>query len=162
VPLAAFHFFACVVAPLASQFGGLDTLAIQCPSGVMLVMSLLLAHPGAQRVVQALPVSTIALLAAIPVHTGPLRILMGQHPPFDATVDDIKDGMDYGTHIEFATPATGFWWGINSLIHSHSASVRSVGYGLASILTVSRTDATYGRFFKQPLRAVDMGGRSAA
>src|SRR5262245_65824420 len=42
--------------------------------------------------------------------------------------------------------------GSKSLIRSHSASVRSVGYGLAFIPTVYRTDATYGRLFKQPLR----------
>jgi len=38
-----------------------------------------------------------------------------------------------------------------SLIRSHSASVRSVGYGLAVIPPVYRTGATYGRLFKQPL-----------
>src|SRR5215831_1927885 len=46
----------------------------------------------------------------------------------------------------------GLGGGINSLIRSHSASVRSVGYGLAVIPPVYRTDATYGRLFKQPLR----------
>src|SRR5215212_7488523 len=42
--------------------------------------------------------------------------------------------------------------GIKSLIQSHSASVRSVGYGVAVIPPVYRTGATYGRLFKQPLR----------
>src|SRR5215471_16483148 len=46
----------------------------------------------------------------------------------------------------------GLGGGSKSLIRSHSASVRSVGYGLAFIPTVYRTDATYGRLFKQPLR----------
>src|SRR5215471_17998718 len=46
----------------------------------------------------------------------------------------------------------GLGGGSKSLIRSHSASVRSVGYGLAFIPTVHRTDATYGRLFKQPLR----------
>ena len=39
------------------------------------------------------------------------------------------------------------------MIQSHSASVRSVGYGLAFIPRVYGTDATYGRLFKQPLRS---------
>src|SRR5215212_6956692 len=43
--------------------------------------------------------------------------------------------------------------GIKSLIQSHSASVRSVGYGVAVIPPVYRTGATYGRLFKQPLTA---------
>src|SRR5215471_9713048 len=46
----------------------------------------------------------------------------------------------------------GLGGGSKSLIRSHSASVRSVGYGLAFIPTVYRTDATYGRLFKQSLR----------
>src|SRR5215467_14762592 len=46
----------------------------------------------------------------------------------------------------------GLGGGIKSLIRSHSASVRSVGYGVAVIPPVYRTGATYGRLFKQPLR----------
>src|SRR5262245_13952751 len=46
----------------------------------------------------------------------------------------------------------GLGGGSKSLIRSHSASVRSVGYGLAAIPPVYRTGATYGRLFKQPLR----------
>src|SRR5215468_3349246 len=46
-----------------------------------------------------------------------------------------------------------FGGGIRFLIRSHSASVRSVGYGLAFISRVYCTDATYRRLFKQPLRA---------
>src|SRR4029450_10351493 len=57
----------------------------------------------------------------------------------------------------------GLGGGIKSLIRSHSASVRSVGYGLAVIPPVYRTDATYGRLFKQPLRQMpetpDVGSR---
>ena len=69
---------------------------------------------------------------------------MGQHAPFDAPVDNIKDRIEHGSHIEFSRRRPpGFGGGINSLIRSHSASVRSVGYGVTSILTVYRTDATY-------------------
>src|SRR4029453_690643 len=48
----------------------------------------------------------------------------------------------------------GLGGGIKSLIRSHSASVRSVGYGVVVIPPVYRTGATYGRLFKQPLRVV--------
>src|SRR5215212_11083681 len=46
----------------------------------------------------------------------------------------------------------GFGGGIKSLIRSHAASVRSVGYGLTFIPRWYRTDAIYRRLFKQPLR----------
>src|SRR4029450_6490894 len=49
----------------------------------------------------------------------------------------------------------GLGGGIKSLIRSHSASVRSVGYGLAVIPPVYRTGATYGRLFKQPLKTLE-------
>src|SRR5262245_18582939 len=45
----------------------------------------------------------------------------------------------------------GWGGGIKSLIQSHSASVRSVGYGFAAIPIVYRADATSGRLFTQPL-----------
>src|SRR4029453_9983022 len=45
----------------------------------------------------------------------------------------------------------GLGGGIKSLIRSHSVSVRSVGYGVAVMPIMYRTDATYERLFKQPL-----------
>src|SRR5215813_2820389 len=54
----------------------------------------------------------------------------------------------------------GLGGGIKSLIRSHSASVRSVGYGFAVIPPVYRTEATYGRLFKQPL-SLSRPGRTA-
>src|SRR5215469_12530503 len=49
----------------------------------------------------------------------------------------------------------GLGGGIKSLISSHSVSVRSVGYGVAVMPIMYRTDATYERLFKQPLRSTD-------
>ena len=48
----------------------------------------------------------------------------------------------------------GLGGGSKGLRQSHSAPVRSVGYGFAVIPTVYRTGAIYGRLFKQPLSAV--------
>src|SRR4029453_8216769 len=56
----------------------------------------------------------------------------------------------------------GLGGGIKSLIRSHSASVRSVGYGVVVIPPVYRTGATYGRLFKQPLRSVPCDDPSRA
>src|SRR5215470_17007677 len=152
MPFAPFDVFAFVVAAFASQLGGLDTLAVETARRRVLVAVRLLADLGAQGVVEALPGSTVAPLTEIPVYTGPFGIFMGQHPPLDAPVDDIKEGIDHRSHLQLAGAPTWLGGGSKSLIRSHSASVRSVGYGLAFIPTVYRTDATYGRLFKQPLR----------
>ena len=150
---AAFDLFAAIVAALPSQFCGLDALAVQAARGGVLVAARLLAHLGAQGVVEALPVPAVTPLAEIPVHTGPLRILMGEHAPFDAPVDDIKDGIDHRAHIQFAVASTRFgWWDqIFDTIPFGISEVCGVWFGSSS-LTVYRTDATYGRLFKQPLR----------
>ena len=109
--LAPFDIFAFVVAAFASQLGGLDALAVEAAGRGMFVAPSLPAHVGTQRVVEPLPVPTIAPLVEIPVHTGPLRILMGEHPPFDAPVDDIKERIDDRPHIQLAGAPTWFgWW----------------------------------------------------
>src|SRR5215510_10148606 len=106
-----FDVFAFVVAAFPTQFRGLDTLAVEAASRGMFVASSLLAHLGAQGVVEALPVSAVAPLTEIPVHTGPLWILMGEHAPFDAPVNDIKNGIEHRPHIQFAVASTRFgWW----------------------------------------------------
>ena len=103
---------------------------------------------------------------------------MGEHAPFDAPIDDIKNGIDHRPHLQLAVAPTRLW-GWNQIfdntisnkylcillkclqrrigvllwvaylfirfgIRSHSASVRSVGYGVVFIPRVYRTDATYG------------------
>ena len=64
--LTAVHVFACIVATLATQFGGLDALAIETAGRGGLVATGRLAHPGAPGIVKALPVTTVAPLAEIP------------------------------------------------------------------------------------------------
>ena len=77
----------------------------------VLVTPRLLAYLGAQGVVEALPGPAVTPLAAIPVHTGPFRVCMREHAPFDAPVDDIKNGIDYRSHIECAVAPTRLrWW----------------------------------------------------
>ncbi len=111
VPFAAFDLFPTVIATFPTQFRRLDALAVEAVSGGMFVAAFLLAHLDAQGVVEALPGTGIAPLAEIPVHTGPLRILMREHPPFDAPVDDIKNGIDHRPHIQLAVAPTRLgWW----------------------------------------------------
>ena len=103
-----FDVFAFVVAALPSQFRGLDALAVETARRGVLMASGLLAHLGTQRVVETLPVSTGTPLTKIPVHPRPLRILMREHAPFEAPVNDIKDGIDHRPHIERAVAPTRF------------------------------------------------------
>jgi len=107
---AAFDVFAFVVAALSSQFRRLDTLAVETTSRGMFVAPRLLAPLGAEGIVEALPGLAVAPLAEIPVHTGPLWILMGEHPPFDAPVNDIKNGIDHRPHIQRAVAPTWLGW----------------------------------------------------
>jgi hypothetical protein len=92
--LAPFDIFAFVVAAFASQLGGRDALAVEAAGRGMFVAPSLLVYLGQQGVVEALPVPATAPWVEIPVHTGPLRIPMGEHPPFDAPVDDIQERID--------------------------------------------------------------------
>src|SRR4030095_11313590 len=108
---APFDVFAFVVAALPSKLRGLDALTVDAARRRVLVPARLLAHRGAQGGVETLPVPAVPPLAEIPVHTGPLRILMGEHAPFDAPVDDIKYGIDHRSHIKRAGTPTRLRWG---------------------------------------------------
>jgi hypothetical protein len=109
--LAPFAVFAFVVAAFPAQCHGLDTVAIEAASRGMFVAPSLLAHLGAQGVVEALPVPAVAPLTARPVHTGPLWLLMGEHAPCDAPVNDIKNGIEHRPHIQCAVASPRFgWW----------------------------------------------------
>src|SRR5262249_40356560 len=103
--------FAFVVAAFSSECGRLDTLAVEAASGGMFVVLSLLAHVGTQGVVEPLPGAAVAPLAEIPIHPGPLRILMREHAPFDAPVDNIKERVDHRSHIQCAVASTWLgWW----------------------------------------------------
>jgi hypothetical protein len=113
----------------------------------------LLAHLGTQGVMQALPVTTSTPLAKVPLDTRPFGILMGEQAPCDAPIDDIKNSIDHCPHIKRAMAPTWLGWGdyIFEKIPFGIRKVCSVGYGWAVIPPVFRTDAAYGRLFKQPL-----------
>src|SRR5262245_8317670 len=98
--------FPVVVAALPAQFRSLDALAIETACRRVLMTPCLLAYWGAQGIVEALPVAAIPPLAAIPVDTRPLGILMREPPPFDAPIDDIKDRIDHRPHIQLAGTPT--------------------------------------------------------
>src|SRR5215471_14041506 len=110
MPFAAFHLFPTIIAPLPAQFRRLDALTIEAARRRVLMTACFLAHPGPQGVMHPLPVSAVAPLAEIPVHTGPLRVLMREHAPFDAPIDNIKNSIDHRPYIEFAVAPTRFGW----------------------------------------------------
>src|SRR5215470_2134611 len=111
MPFAAFHLFPTIIAPLPAQFRRLDALTVEAARRRVLMTACFLAHPGPQGVMHPLPVSTVAPLAEMPVHPGPLRILMREHAPFNAPIDDIKNSIDHCPHIELAVAPTRLgWW----------------------------------------------------
>ena len=108
---APFDVFAFVLAAFASEFRGLDALAVDAARRRVLMTPCLRAYLSAHGIVETLPVPAVAPLTEIPVPTGPLRILMGEHTPFDAPIDDIKKGIDHLAHIECAVATTRLgWW----------------------------------------------------
>jgi hypothetical protein len=105
------HVFTTIVATLSPQFRRLDALTIKAAGCGMLVAPRLLADLGAQSIVKTLPGAAVTPLTEIPVHTRPLGVLMGEHAPFDAPVDDIKKRIDHRPHIELAVAPTRLGWG---------------------------------------------------
>jgi hypothetical protein len=108
VSFAAFDVFACIITALTSEVRGLDALASHAAGRGVLMTTGRLTDLGAQGVVEALPVATVTPVAEIPVDTGPLGILMREHPPLDAPLDDIKNGIDHRPHIQCAVASTRF------------------------------------------------------
>jgi hypothetical protein len=108
---APLDVFAFIVAALSAQCCRLDPLAVETARCGMFVAPRLLAHLGAQGVVEALPVPAGAPWTDIPVHTGPFGLCMGEHPPCDAPVNDIQQGIEHRPHIELAGAPTRLgWW----------------------------------------------------
>ena len=71
----------------------------------------LLAHLGAQGIMEPLPVAAVTPLAEVPIDTWPFGVLMGEHAPFDAPINHIKDRIDHCTHIQRTRVSTWFGWG---------------------------------------------------
>jgi hypothetical protein len=69
-----------------------------------------LAHLRSQGSMETVPLPTVTPLAEIPVPAVPIGILMRQHPPLNAAIYDIKDGIDYGPHVQGAVASARFWW----------------------------------------------------
>src|SRR5215470_13539505 len=123
--LTPFAVLALVVAAFASEVRGLAALAVATARRRGLVTPRLLAYLGAPGLVETLPSPAVAPLTAIPGHTGPLRILMGEQAPLDAPIDDIKHGMDPLAQSEFAgaPPRLGGWEHILDKIPCGSSEV---------------------------------------
>ena len=106
MPVPAFALFAALIAALPAQCRGLDALAVPTACGGLCVAARFLAPAGAQGIRQPLPVSAVAPWAEIPVDTGPLRILIGEHPPCEAPIANIKESLDHCPPIELAVAPT--------------------------------------------------------
>jgi len=110
-PFAACHLLPPLIAPLPAPCRRLDALTGEAARCGVLVTARCLAHPGPQGVRPPWPLSAGAPLAAIPLHPGPLRLLMREHAPFAAPIDDIKNSLDHRPSIELAVAPTRLGWG---------------------------------------------------
>ena len=119
--------FAAVVATNTPNLSCLYTLTIQAPSSWMFVPSISLPHPGAQRVVDPLPISAVTPHSKVVVDAFPLRILSGQHPPLDTSHHYVEDGIDHHSHIQ-ATRSSARLWRRNQFSDNIPLAVGQIGW----------------------------------
>ena len=111
--LAAFALLPTLVAALSPQCGGRDALAVPRPRGGMRVTAFLVADLGAQGIMEPLPVPAGTPWAEVPRDTQPLGVRVGQHAPWDASVDHIKNRMDHRAPIQCTRVSPRFGGGSN-------------------------------------------------
>ena len=130
--VAPWDVWAFVVAAVASAVRALDAGAVAAARRWGLVTPRLLADLGAQGLVEPLPGPAVPPLAAIPVHTGPLRRLMGEHAPCEAPSNDIKNGLDHRPPLPRAgvPPRLGWWDSMFDTIPCGISEVGGVGIGV--------------------------------
>src|SRR4029434_9271352 len=97
--LAALHFLAVVKPTLrSSHLGGFDRLAIETPRRGMFLPLLFGADACASRIVDAHPYPLAFPGAQVMIDALPLGEIRGQHAPLDPTFGDIKNGIEHGPH----------------------------------------------------------------
>src|ERR1051326_5802387 len=74
----------------------------------MLVASSSAADFGAHRIMQALPLMSLAPLAKVVIDALPLGEVFRQHPPLNAADHDVENGIDDLTHFKFARSPVSF------------------------------------------------------
>ncbi len=99
---ASLDIFAFIVAVFSPKCGGCDAWAVEAAGRGMFRAPGLLTHVGAPGVVETRPVSTGVPLTKIPLYDRIFSIIMRQHPPLDAPVDDRKESIDYRPHLQLA------------------------------------------------------------
>src|SRR5947209_5107983 len=100
--LSSFHLLPGVIAAHPRQLCRFNALAIQCPSGWLLMTTGSSTNLGSKRVVKPLPCSVIAPLLKVGVHALPRRVLPRQHPPLASADDNIQDRIDDRSHLQRA------------------------------------------------------------
>ncbi len=106
--VSTIDLLAGVIASHTSERCRLDTLAVQATGGRMLVPARTPPHQRPQRVMDLAPTAVVAPLPKVAVHALPLRILLRQHPPLDATHRHVQNAVDDLPHIQAAVPSTRF------------------------------------------------------
>src|SRR6266568_8533857 len=97
--LAAFDFFASIVATNPSLLRRLHRLTVDDGRAGSRLAPLFLAHPFAQGGVHALPDPGVAPGAEVAPHRGPRRKLMRQGSPLASRAVQVQNGIDHFTHL---------------------------------------------------------------
>src|SRR5512144_482853 len=153
MPFAAVDLFACIVAALTGDLGRLDALAVQTTGSRMFMPAGLPAYLGAQGIVQALPVTAVAPLPKVMIHTFPVRILPRQQPPLDTAHYHIENGVEYQTHLQAPWPPSRFGRG-NQILDKLPLVISEFGWVLwfAHSLSLPNYAGRLSTLFRQPLR----------
>ena len=127
MPLPPHDLLARIMASDTRDLGRFDALTIQTASGRMRVATGLSPHRRTQGVIDALPGTIITLHTNIMVDRLPLWIVFWQHPPLDATHDEIEHRVDHLAHVQTARTTARFGGG-DAIFDtpSHWRSLRSV------------------------------------
>src|SRR6266568_1479965 len=97
--LAAFDFFASIVATNPSLLRRLHRLTVDDGRAGSRLAPLFLAHPFAQGGVHTLPDPGVAPGAEVAPHRGPGWKFMGQGSPLAPSAIQVQKGIDHFTHI---------------------------------------------------------------
>src|SRR4029453_16786836 len=102
--------FLAIVKPsfCATHLGGLDRLTIQTPRRGMFVPLLLFSDARTECIVNSDPYALEFPGSQVMIDALPLGESGGQHAPLDPAFGHIKDGIEYGPHLQGTRASTAF------------------------------------------------------
>jgi hypothetical protein len=110
VALTAVDVFSGVIAAFPRHLRGLDTLCIQAANVGMLMTFSVLPNLSAERIMDTLPDAIVPPCPEIPIDTGPVGEVMGEHPPLNSTHGHVENRVDNLAHIQCTMSPPWLGW----------------------------------------------------